>query len=78
MEIEFTLNNLVRFIYKETSASETLAIQEALQDDISLRRRYSELKNAHDMLPKVKFNPSTNALKNIMRYSGKASMETQF
>ena len=72
-----TLNHLVRFIYKETTLTENLAIEEDLQQDWNLREAYYELFDAFKALPKVTFQPSNNSIKSILNYSQKTALETQ-
>ena len=77
MKHNFTLNHLTRFIYKETSVAESLAISNAIQEDWELFENYQELKKAQDKLPKVTFNPSPDIIQNILRYSKETAVETQ-
>ena len=75
MQQSFTPNHLIRFIYKETTAAETLAIGNALEEDKALRERYPALKQGYDQLPKAKFSPSKKALKNILAHSNRTAVE---
>lgn len=77
MKHNFTLNHLTRFIYKETSVAESMAIRTALQKDWNLFEEYQELKKANDQLPKVTFNPSPDSIQNILRYSKETAVEAQ-
>ncbi len=69
MAINFTPELLVRYIYRETTTSETLAILDSLQDDYALREEYNILYKAYRELPKVRFNPAKVCLKRILHYS---------
>ncbi len=69
MQENFTTNDLVRFIYRETNASETLAINEALQEDAGLYTEYQNLMEGFQTLPKVSFRPSNETLDSILNYS---------
>ena len=71
----FTPELLVKFLYKETTASETLAVNEALYKDPELQSEYESLKQAHAYLPNVKFKPSSNTLQKILRYSEQTAVE---
>ena len=71
----FTPELLVKFLYKETTASETLAVNEALYKDPKLQAEYESLKQAHECLPKVKFKPSSNTLQQILRYSEQTAVQ---
>ena len=75
MKLAFTQNDLLRFLYKETSGSETLAISEALDEDWELRELYTELYNSYKQLPKVTFTPSESCLGKVLKYSQKISLE---
>ena len=77
MKHNFTLNHLTRFIYKETSVAESMAIRIALQEDWNLFEEYQELKKANVQLSKVTFNPSSSSIQNILRYSKETAVETQ-
>ena len=75
MEQKITKNDLIRYIYKETSISETLAINEALRSRVELHVKYQELLQAYQQLPKAKFSPSASAIQNILRYSQLTALE---
>ena len=75
MKQTFTNNDLVKFIYKETSASESAAIQHALMVDTALFEEYQLLMEGYMELPKATFAPSNNALQNILNYSSNAMVE---
>jgi len=75
---QFTKNHLVKFIYKETSAAENMAVNEALDADPSLAGAYEDLLQGKQQLPKVTFNPSSSTIQNILKYSESTAVETQF
>ena len=76
MTQKFTPQHLIKYIYKETSATETIAIAEALQEDWELNETYEELLEGYQELPQAKFRPSTSALNNILAYSQQTAVET--
>lgn len=76
MKQKITPNDLVRFIYKETSTTETLGITEALSEDINLLEEYETLMVSHVRLPKAKFDPSKATIQNILRYSENSAVQT--
>ncbi len=78
MKQKFTPNDLIRFIYKETSTAENLGIKEALSGDINLSEEYNALMGSYTQLPKAKFDPSKNTIQNILRYSENTAVQTQF
>jgi hypothetical protein len=69
MKKYYTQLDLVRFIYKETSATETIAIGEALNINPLLQEEYEELCEGYRLLPKAKFSPKPSALKKVLRHS---------
>ena len=77
MKQKFTQHHLIKYLYKETSASETLAINEALSEDRALFEEYKGLLAAYQQLPKVKFNASSSSIKNILGYSKLTTLEKQ-
>ncbi len=72
-----TRNDLIRFIYHETTLSENLAVREALTEDIFLREAYEELHAGYRQLPKAAFNPAPDAVRNILAYSARTALEKQ-
>lgn len=77
MKQNFTPDHLLKFLYKETSASETLAISEALHSDPKLRRELEALQQAQHQLPRVKFNPSASTIQRILKYSERTAVSPQ-
>ncbi len=75
MEQTFTSDHLIRFLYKETSASESLAIDAAIHEDADLWEEYRALREAYHQLPKVTFRPSKNAIQQILKYSAHKAVE---
>ena len=77
MAKNFTPESLVRYIYRETSTSESLAIMDALQESYTLREEYDILYKAYKELPNVRFNPAKGCLKKILQYSRMAVVGEQ-
>ncbi len=75
MEQNFTPNHLVKYLYRETTASETLAINEALNENFGLREEFEGLFQAYQQLPKVTFSPSNSAIQRILGYSQRRTLE---
>ena len=75
MEQNSTLNHLIRHMYKELSAFETLDLLEALNQDKQLRRAQRQLLEAYRLLPKVTFSPSQKSLNHILSYSEQTAIE---
>lgn len=71
----FTPELLIKYIYRETTISERLIIQDALHRDYALREEYLELYKAYKQLPKVKFRPSSKTIRAVMEYSRATAIE---
>lgn len=74
MKQNYTQLDLIRFIYKETSTTETIAISEALETDPLLASEYEELFEGFRLLPKAKFSPKPSSLKTILSYSEQTAL----
>ena len=77
MKHNFTQNSLVRFIYKEATSAERMALTDALHEDRKLYEEYCKLRNQARKLPRVSFQPSASAIQNILKYSEQSAVETQ-
>ncbi|HRD79534.1 MAG: hypothetical protein IAE84_13530 [Saprospiraceae bacterium] len=73
-----TRNDLIRFIYRETTLTENLAVRQALDEDIFLREAYEELYEGYRQLPKATFSPAPSAVRNILAYSAQTALEQQY
>ncbi|MCR9249224.1 MAG: hypothetical protein NXI20_02330 [bacterium] len=67
----FTENDLVRFIYEETSEAENNEIRDALMCNPGLQEMYNELKDMKSMLDENLMKPGKQAVNNILNYSKK-------
>ena len=65
----FTQNDLIRFIYNETSPGENKEIRKALLVDQALQEKYKELKACIRELDIIEEVPSQKVLHNILEYS---------
>lgn len=77
MQQKFTPNHLIQYLYQETNVCDTLAIEETLDGNISMREEFESLSEAYRQLPKVKFSPSSQAIRNILRYSEQTALTEQ-
>jgi hypothetical protein len=75
MEELSTQNNLVRFLYQETSLREEIVLKRQMASDTSLQEDYAMLKEAKQRFPKVLFNPSSSVLDRIMNHSRTTATE---
>lgn len=70
---KFTQSDLLQFIYRETSLAETIAIAEAIDADPFLRMQYQEMMDGYLALPKAKFSPKPETLRQVLKYSESTS-----
>ena len=67
----FTPDDLLLYLYNETSAEMTAAIETALEQDYSLRESINELKASVDSLEKVEMSPREESVDKILQYAEK-------
>lgn len=77
MQQSFTPNQLIQYLYYETNVCDTLAIEEMIDENLTVREEFESLSEAHRQLPKVKFSPSDQAIRNILRYSEHTALTEQ-
>ena len=70
----FTPEDLVQYLYKETSPKKTASIKSALETDFSLRETFKTIAAAHEKLDTIEFSPREQVVKKLLRY-GKKSAE---
>jgi len=71
----FTSDDLLQYIYGETSTAKTAAIKAALQNDWSLNEKLELLMTSKKELEAVSFSPSAKSIDNILKYAEKAAEE---
>jgi hypothetical protein len=69
--IKFTPEDLVRYLYNETSEQKTASIKAALQTDWNLRETYEKLASSLKNLSEVSFSPRTETINKILEYASK-------
>jgi hypothetical protein len=69
--IKITPEELVRYLYHETSDQKSAKIKAALQSDWNLRDTYDKLLNAHGKLNEIKVSPRKEAINKILEYAAK-------
>ena len=72
----FTPEDLLLYLYKETTPEQTAAIEEALKKDWTLREKLSVLKTSMQRLNKIKQSPRTEVVLNILNYAREKSEQT--
>ncbi len=71
----FTQEDLLLYLYKETSPAQTAAIVAALDTDWSLREKMDELTAAKKQLSTISLSPSYSTIGNILNYAEKSVPE---
>ena len=66
-----TPEDLLLYLYKETSEEQTIAIESALKQDWTLREKLAVLKTSLERLDGIKKSPSTRAILNVLNYARK-------
>ena len=69
--INITPEELVRYIYNETSPQKAEKIRVALQTDWNLRDTYEKLVDTEKELSKLKFSPRVETVNKILAYASK-------
>ena len=71
----FTPEDLLLYLYKETSSEQTQAIEEALKKDWTLREKLGVLKTSMQRLDKIVVAPRTEVVLNVLNYARETSPE---
>jgi hypothetical protein len=71
----FTPEDLLQYLYNETSPAQTAEIKAALETDWSLREKFEVINSAHSRLEALKMSPSQKTIDNILSYAEKAVAE---
>lgn len=74
----FTPEDLIRYLYKETPNDQTTAIEAALEKDWTLREKLNVLKASMQRLDKIAVSPRTEVVLNVLHHAReKAAEEVQ-
>lgn len=68
----YTPEELLLYLYKETSPALTAAIEEELKTNWSLREKLAVMKTAMERLNSLTLSPRTEAVLNVLRYAEQA------
>lgn len=68
--IEYTTEDLLLYLYRETSEEQSTLIREALEKDWNLREKYDVLKDSMHTLDKMIESPRPESIKAILKYAG--------
>ncbi len=71
----FTPEDLLLYLYKETSHQQTLAIENALEKDWTLREKMNVLKASMQRLDKIVTAPRTEVVLNVLNHAREQAAE---
>lgn len=71
----FTPEDLLLYLYKETSEEQTKAIETALNKDWTLREKLQVLKASMQRLDKIIVTPRTEAVLKVLHYANERSVQ---
>ena len=71
----FTPEDLVQYLYKETSLEKSAAIKKELETDWTLREMYDVIVSAQKRLEAFQLSPREEAVNNILRHAEKTTTE---
>jgi hypothetical protein len=69
----YSPEDLIFYLYKETSPEATAAIEEAIKTDWTLREKLEVLKTSMKRLDSIVTSPRTELILNVMKYAAKES-----
>lgn len=76
MTILFTPEELIQYLYNETSPEKTKAITAALQEDWTLREKLEVLKASTQNLNKLIESPRHEAILHVLNYARESATES--
>ena len=65
----YSPEDLILYLYKETSPEATIAIEKALQEDWTLREKLAVLKTSMERLNSITVAPRTEIILNVLRHA---------
>lgn len=77
MANNFTPEDLIQYLYKETTPEQTAAIEKAMAEDWTLREKFEVIKRAAKQLTKLTLSPRTESVLNVLKYAQKGIVEKQ-
>jgi hypothetical protein len=73
----FTPEDLLRYLYKESSPELTVAIEAALKEDWMLREKLEVLRSSADGLDTVTVAPRMEVILRVMNYARKTAVQQE-
>ena len=71
----FTPEDLLRYLYKESSPELTLAIEAALKEDWMLREKLQVLSSSVTSLDRIVVSPRAEVVERVMNYARKTAVQ---
>ena len=71
----FTPEDLLRYLYKESSPELTIAIEAALKEDWMLRERLEILRSSTNELDSIVVSPRMEVIQRVMNYARKTAVQ---
>jgi hypothetical protein len=71
----FTPEDLLRYLYKESSTELTVAIEAALKEDWMLREKLEVLRSSADVLNTVTVAPRMEVIMRVMNYARETAVQ---
>jgi anti-sigma factor RsiW len=78
MNLSFTPEDLLEYLYKETSPERTQAIEEALRTDWSLREKMAVLQTSQVRLDRLMESPRTETILRLLRYAAAENVAARY
>ena len=72
---KFTPEDILLYLYKESSAEQVAAIEAALEKDWTLREKLTVLKTSMQRLDKIIVSPRTEVVLNVLNRAKERSVE---
>lgn len=72
----FTPEDLVMYLYHESTPEKTAAIEVALQNDWTLREKFEVLQKAVATLDRTLVSPRTETVLNVLNYARETAVES--
>lgn len=67
----YSPEDLLLYLYKETSSQTAAAIEDALANDWTLREKLTVLRTSMERLDSIKVSPRTEVILNVLKYAYK-------
>ena len=72
----FTPEDLILYVYQETSPEKTAAIQQAIANDWALQEKFNVIKTSVEQLTTEMYAPRTETVLNVLNYARETMAET--